>query len=109
MAINKHLKPGDVVGSFQSGALGYFAPGNVRILNLDGVVNGLAAKALKSSSLKVYIDSEHMNRFADWEYAANLLQLVYGSNFPAGCFNTLYRAKNQGNQNFVLRNYRHDC
>jgi hypothetical protein len=109
LAINKHLSPGDVVGAFQSGALGYYAPQSVRVINLDGVVNGEAIKALKTASMKSYVDSEHMNRFADWEYNAYFFQLVYGGDFPAGCFNTLYRAKKQGSQNFVLRNYRLKC
>ncbi|MBA3536209.1 MAG: hypothetical protein H0T84_06330 [Tatlockia sp.] len=109
LAINKHLNPGDVVGAFQSGALGYYAPQSVRVINLDGVVNGEAAKALKAVSMKSYVDSEQMNRFADWEYNAYFFQLVYGGIFPAGCFNTLYRAKKQGSQNFVLRNYRLKC
>ncbi|MBA2655657.1 MAG: glycosyltransferase family 39 protein [Tatlockia sp.] len=109
LEIHKKLKPGDVVGSFQSGALAYYAPPSVRVINLDGVVNSLAAKALKARGMKSYVDSEGMNRFADWEADANFFQSVYGGNFPRGCFNTIYRAKKQGSQNFVLRNYNPNC
>ncbi|MBA2711242.1 MAG: glycosyltransferase family 39 protein [Tatlockia sp.] len=109
LEITKHFKPGDIVGSFQSGALGFYVPKYVRIINLDGVVNKKAAEALKSYSLKSYVNSQHMNRFADWEFSSYFFQNTYGIDFPAGCFNTLFRAKSQGSQHFVLRHYQPKC
>lgn len=109
LKLSQHLSPGDVIGSFQSGALGYYAPSFVRVLNLDGVVNSRAAEALKRRAMKNYIDAEHMNRFADWEYNSYLFQSVYGGPFPSACFNVLYQAPKQGAQIFLLRSYRPSC
>lgn len=109
LELNKHLHPGDVVGSFQSGALSYYAPQGIRIINLDGVVSREAAKALANRNLQNYVNLQGMNRFADWEGNGYYFRLLYGDNFPAACFNTLYRAKRQGKQNFLLRNYKPLC
>jgi hypothetical protein len=107
--LNNHLSPGDVVGAFQSGALGYYAPKSVRVINLDGVVNSAAEKALVNRNMKAYVDSQGMNRFADWEYSSYLFRELYGPDFPGACFNTIYRAKKQGRQNFILRIYKQQC
>ncbi|KTD35872.1 hypothetical protein Lnau_0856 [Legionella nautarum] len=104
-----HLAPGDRIGAFQSGALSYYAPASVRVINLDGVVNAEAAKAFKTKTMKNYVDSQHMNRFADWEYNAYLFKDLYGAPFPAGCFNTIYETQKQGSQRFTLRNYNPKC
>lgn len=109
LELNEHLDPGDVVGAFQSGALSYYAPKSIRVLNLDGVVSREAAKALLNRKLQPYVNSEGMNRFADWEINSNYFQLLYGDNFPASCFNTLHRTKKQGTQHFLLRNYDSNC
>ncbi|PJE10099.1 hypothetical protein [Legionella sp.] len=107
--LSTHLSPGDRVGAFQSGALSYYAPSSVRVINLDGVVNAAAAEAFKNKTMKNYVDSQQMNRFADWEYNAYLFKDRYGASFPGGCFNTIYEAQKQGNQRFTLRNYNSKC
>lgn len=107
--LSAHLAPGDRVGAFQSGALSYYAPSSVRVINLDGVVNAAAAEAFKNKTMKKFVDSQQMNRFADWEYNAYLFKDLYGAAFPGGCFNTIYEAQKQGSQRFGLRNYNPKC
>ena len=65
------LPPGAVVGSMQSGALGYFAPyapQGVRVVNLDGVVDGEAAAALAQDRLPDYMRERGVTHFADWPF-----------------------------------------
>ena len=109
LELNKYLAPGDVVGAFQSGALAYYAKPFVRVINLDGVVNLKAAKAIKNRALKRYVDSEKMNHFADWEGNSYFFQSVYGGVFPAACFNTIHKTKNQSIHRFELHNYKPNC
>ncbi len=109
LAVRSHLSPGDVVGALQSGALSYYAPPSVRVINLDGVVSGPAAEAFKNKTMKDYVDSQHMNRFADWEYNAFLFKILYGGSFPGACFNTIYQAEKQGSQWYALREYKPKC
>jgi len=63
--IQDQVADGDIIGSYQSGALGYFLADN-RVINLDGVVNGEALAALKNNSAFEYIRSEDINFVADW-------------------------------------------
>lgn len=65
------LPPGAVVGSLQSGALGYFAqyaPQGVQVVNLDGVVDGRAARALADDRLPDYMYERGVTHFADWPF-----------------------------------------
>ena len=65
------LPPGSVVGAMQAGALGYFAPPDIHVVNLDGVVNHRSAAALKHRRLAAFCEAHHVTYFADWDY--NLL------------------------------------
>lgn len=109
LEISAHLSPGDIVGALQSGALSYYAPPSVRIINLDGVVSGAAATAFKQKKMKDYVDSQHINRFADWEYNATVFKFLYGATFPESCFIPIYRAKKQGEMQFILYSYSSKC
>jgi hypothetical protein len=62
---------GAVIGSLQSGALGYFADGTgVRVLNLDGVVDREAGRALREGKLAEFVRARGVTHFADWEMNA---------------------------------------
>jgi len=59
----KHIKKGDILAAFQSGALGYFAEN--RVINLDGVVNTAASKSIADGSMVAYIKSQKINYIVD--------------------------------------------
>ena len=63
--INNYLPPRSVVGTFQAGIIGYFS--KHRVVNLDGVVNRQAYKALMSKQMGAYIYREGITHLADWE------------------------------------------
>lgn len=60
-----HVKKGEKIGSYQSGALGYFLDDNT-VINLDGVVNSDALSALKNNNSFDYIKSENITFLTDW-------------------------------------------
>ncbi len=61
-----------VLGAFQSGALGYYAAApewrDIRVLNLDGVVDARAFAALESGTLLAYLEEQRVTHVADWEF-----------------------------------------
>jgi hypothetical protein len=57
-----------VIGAFQSGALAYYAPAGVRVLNLDGVVDHVAAQAGRDRKLADYARARGMTHLADWKF-----------------------------------------
>jgi hypothetical protein len=57
-----------VVGSLQTGALGYLADGCPRIVGLDGVVDGGAARAVRERTLAAYARARGVDHFADWDF-----------------------------------------
>ena len=63
--MNEYLPPRSVVGTFQAGIIGYFS--KHRVVNLDGVVNRQAYKALMSKRVGEYIRKEKITHVADWE------------------------------------------
>ncbi len=63
---------GAVIGSLQSGALRYYAPATVRVVNLDGVVDADAAVALKEDRLAAYARRRGVTHFADWPFNTRL-------------------------------------
>jgi 4-amino-4-deoxy-L-arabinose transferase-like glycosyltransferase len=76
------LPAGAVVGSLQSGALGYFAeyaPQGVQVVNLDGVVDGEAAQALAGHRLPDYMHARGVTHFADWPFNASVLHSRSGA------------------------------
>ena len=65
------LPAGAVVGSLQSGALSYFAPyapQGVQVVNLDGVVDGRAARALAERRVADYMYERGVTHVADWPF-----------------------------------------
>ncbi|MEM9248258.1 MAG: hypothetical protein AAGB05_06105 [Pseudomonadota bacterium] len=61
------LPAGARLGAFQSGALAYFAPDGLEVVNLDGVVNGAAAEAFRTRTMCAYLATEGITHFLDWE------------------------------------------
>jgi hypothetical protein len=60
-----------VIGSFQSGILGYYS--NRKVVNLDGVVNQEALIAMKENRLGEYLAREEITYIMDWPYLLNTL------------------------------------
>jgi hypothetical protein len=73
--VKDQVGKGKKIGSYQSGALGYFLEDNT-VINLDGVVNPDAFKALKNNNALGYIKSENIDYLADWNL--NLRHLLIG-------------------------------
>jgi hypothetical protein len=64
--MNVHLPPGAVIGSSDSGIIGYFS--NHTVVNLDGLVNSKQyLSAVKHQSVQSFIEREHV------EYLANAM------------------------------------
>jgi hypothetical protein len=68
------LPDGAVVGALQSGALAWFANGRVRVVNLDGVVDGEAAAAYKSKRLLQFCKKRGVSHLADWPFNLQFLR-----------------------------------
>jgi hypothetical protein len=100
------LAPADaVIGSFQSGALGWFSDGSGRtIVNLDGVVDGEAARALRQHQLATFARSRRITHLADWEVNLKLFFERSGdAQLSRASLRELGSAEAQGkNERFVL-------
>jgi hypothetical protein len=62
--LDRALPPGSRGGAFQSGTVGYFA--RHPVINLDGVVNRDATRALREKRMSDYIRSEGIEAIIDW-------------------------------------------
>ncbi len=84
-----------VIGAFQSGALAYYAPDR-SVVNLDGVVDGQAERAIRNGQLGEYARSRGVTYFVDWPF--NYRAFVYfGGNVARGAqFKVLGMARPQG-------------
>lgn len=63
---DRNYAPGTVVGSCQTGALGYFAR-DLSVVNLDGVVNKACFRALTEKRAINYMKETGIEYFIDWE------------------------------------------
>ena len=57
---------GSTVAALQSGALSYFAPAGITVVNLDGVVDRRAAQAFRERRLSDYAFERGVTHIADW-------------------------------------------
>ena len=73
------LPPGSRAGAFQSGTLSYFSRRTV--INLDGVVNPAAEKALRDGKVAPYIRQEGIEAVIDWPW---ILEALLVRRSPAG-------------------------
>jgi hypothetical protein len=65
---------GTVVGTTQSGALGYFAT-DLKVVNLDGVVNRECYKALVDGKCTEYIKKSKIEYVLEWEEKMDLIKM----------------------------------
>ena len=70
-ALDAQLSPGSRAGAFQSGTLGYFS--KCQVINLDGVVNGDAARALREKRMVPYIQEAGIEAVIDWPWIVQAL------------------------------------
>jgi dolichyl-phosphate-mannose-protein mannosyltransferase len=70
-ALDAQLPEGSRAGAFQSGTLGYFA--RSQVINLDGVVNRDAARALREKRMVPYIREEGIEAVIDWPWIMEAL------------------------------------
>ncbi|NUN68617.1 MAG: hypothetical protein HUU02_02790 [Bacteroidetes bacterium] len=61
----EQFREGTVIGSCQSGALGYFAR-QCRVVNLDGVVNKRCFEALQAGTIPAFLRSERIDYVIGW-------------------------------------------
>jgi hypothetical protein len=62
--LDQALPPDSRGGAFQSGTVGYFA--RHKVVNLDGVVNPGAARALRENRMADYVREEGIEAIIDW-------------------------------------------
>jgi len=97
-----HLPNGTTVGAMQSGALCYYTERAVRVVNLDGVVNGDAFRAIRDKRMAAYLKATGVEYFADWDLNVRYLGWARGSSpslslYPVGRVRTA-----QGAQHFTV-------
>jgi hypothetical protein len=78
-----YLPAHSTVGGWQSGALSYFAPKNVTVVNLDGVVNPDAVTADQHKRLGDYMRARNIGTIADFPFAAANLEQQAAAVHPA--------------------------
>jgi hypothetical protein len=100
-AILQHLPDGAVVGAMQSGALGCYAR-NVRVVNLDGVVNAGAFHALRQHAMGRYLADEGIGYFADWQVNLDMLRYFYGDQWQPALLQPIFSAQPQGGDQTTL-------
>lgn len=96
---------GAVIGSFQSGALGFFADGTERtVVNLDGVVDGEAARAVREGRIAEFARARGVTHLADWGANVRLFLARAGDpRMTRALLRPLGEASSQGpNERFVL-------
>lgn len=96
---------GSVIGSFQSGALGWFGPAHgVEVVNLDGVVDADAARAVREHKLAELARARRVTHLADWEVNVKLFLARSGDpRIDRARLRPVGRAEPQGrDEQFVL-------
>ncbi len=71
----KEFPEGTVIGSCQTGSLGYFAD-HITVINLDGVVNKESYEALIKKEIVPYIKSNKIEYIVDWRSNYSFLSRV---------------------------------
>ncbi len=68
--------PGDRLGAWQSGAIGYYADDRFTVVNLDGVVNPDAADAQRADRTALYIRERDLDWLAD--FSLHIVWFAFG-------------------------------
>ncbi|MBY6089086.1 hypothetical protein [Maritimibacter alkaliphilus] len=82
------LPEGTTLAAMQSGALTWwagapqYAEAGLRVVNLDGVVNGDAKRAIEDRRLAQYLRSVGATHFADWPLNVRMLETYSGQAAP---------------------------
>ena len=82
----ERLPNGAVLAAMQSGALTWlsgfppYSQSEIRVVNLDGVVNQNAKNAIEDKRLAEYLRSVNATHFADWPVNVRMLNTYAGSN-----------------------------
>ncbi len=87
-----------VIGAFQSGALSYYAPTvnkGIKIVNLDGVVDGNSAQALRERRLASYAKKRGVTHLADWEFNIHMFLRYAGDSRQYQICRVIAVAENQ--------------
>ena len=71
--VREHTAPGETIGVFQSGAVGYLS--GRRVVNLDGKVDRLAREALRSGRIARFVREQGVDAVVD---DAGVLDLFFG-------------------------------
>jgi len=95
-----------VLGAFQSGALGYFTERGIRIVNLDGVVNGKALAAITENKMAAYLLQNKVGYFADWPLNRDAFYQYSGVLNPAKLLTPIARMPPQRLQRFILYRFK---
>lgn len=78
----RSVPSGATLTAMQSGALNWFSAADVRVVNLDGVVNGAAKNAIHDRAIGAYLKSIGATHFADWDLNRDWLIAVAGQDIP---------------------------
>jgi hypothetical protein len=74
LALRPQLAPFHVVAALQSGALTFYAPAGTRVVNLDGVVNRFAYRALRDKAMGTYLRDTGVQAFAEYPLTVQLAE-----------------------------------
>jgi hypothetical protein len=96
------LPDGVTLGAQQSGALGYYADRNIRVVNLDGVVNKSAYDAIRAKKLSEFIFSSKIDYIAGWSVNMYHIELHSAQSEVELSFKEIARFKGQGIDQFSL-------
>ncbi|MCX2793857.1 phospholipid carrier-dependent glycosyltransferase [Microbulbifer thermotolerans] len=100
--IINELPDGSTIAAMQSGALGYYANRNIRVINLDGVVNRNAYLAIKDSQLAEYLRVESVEYFSDWGLNVLMLLRYSGVENYERLLSPVRNMKPQGQDRFTI-------
>ena len=95
---NENFKEGTIIGSTQTGAIGYFGD-KLNVINLDGVVNAECFEALQKKNLMDYIKSKKIEFIVGWENNIEFIKRE-SENFKDG--DLIFIKKIEGIKNYGL-------
>ena len=70
---SKNFKNGMVIGSSQTGAIGFFAP-NLKVVNLDGVVSKACYESILAKTNIEYIKENKIEAIIGWQQNLNFIK-----------------------------------
>ncbi len=98
--LNTIVPDHQVIGAHQSGALGYYAEGDRTVINLDGVVNAEAARALRDNGEVAFLRRNHIGWIADWGLTVAAYDILFKHANPPGQVVVVAKLQPPGNGPF---------